>query len=74
LEWWNAGILEKWVLGYWAVGLMDRRRWDDKIKNGQYPFNNQYSIIPQFHYSMIKEKLRSRKIFLLSTSLEIPRR
>jgi hypothetical protein len=22
LECWNDGILEKWVLGYWSVGLM----------------------------------------------------
>jgi hypothetical protein len=22
LEWWNAGIVEKWVLGYWNAGLM----------------------------------------------------
>jgi hypothetical protein len=22
LEWWNAGIVEKWVLAYWDVGLV----------------------------------------------------
>jgi|GEM_PF-2881186 len=34
LECWNYGILEKWVLGYWSVGLMVRQRRNDKIKNG----------------------------------------
>jgi hypothetical protein len=29
----NAGILEKWILGYWSTGLMVRRRRNDLIKN-----------------------------------------
>jgi hypothetical protein len=33
LEWWNAGIMEKWVLVYWDVGLMVRQRRNDKNKN-----------------------------------------
>jgi hypothetical protein len=48
LECWNPGILEKWVLGYWIVGLMVRRRRNDKIKNGKYPLKN-----PLFHHSTI---------------------
>jgi hypothetical protein len=29
---WNAGILGKWVLGYWIVGLMVREDWTIKFK------------------------------------------
>jgi hypothetical protein len=30
LECWNDGIMENWALGYWIVGLLGRRRQNDK--------------------------------------------
>jgi hypothetical protein len=54
LECWNAGILEKWVLGYWSVGLMVVIVLTIKLKMVNTLKKNQYSIIPIFHYSMIK--------------------
>ena len=50
---WNNGILEYWVLGKWDIGLLFRRRQNNKIKNWVKSFfENQHSSIPQFHYSM----------------------
>jgi hypothetical protein len=33
---------------------------DDKIKNGQYPFKNQPSSIPLFHYSIFETSVQAR--------------
>ena len=71
LELWNAGILEKWVLGYWSIGLMVRRRRNEhKVLNGLYPLKTHYSIISLFHYSMGEAKTQALKntlFFILFT-------
>jgi hypothetical protein len=65
LECWNAGILEKWALGYRNVGLMPTFVFT-KNNNGKHPLKSHYSIIPLFHDSMIEAKnsnLKKHTIF-----------
>jgi len=50
LEFWNAGILEKWVLGYWTVGLMIIIGSTIKLKMDNIPL---LTTIPSFLYSTI---------------------
>jgi hypothetical protein len=56
MEYWPADRREKWVLGYWCIGRMIRRRRKDKNKMDNILIKTQYSIIPQFHHSIIEAK------------------
>jgi hypothetical protein len=62
LERWNAGIVEKWVLGCWNAELMAKFVLTIKLKMEK-PF-----LKPPFHYSMIGAELWPQKflIFLIS--------
>jgi hypothetical protein len=62
LECWNAGILEKWVLGNWSVGLMGIIFLTVKLKMDNILQQTHYSIIPLFHYSMAEAKTQTSKI------------
>jgi len=62
LECWNDGILEKWVLGYWSVGIIALRGGRIKLKTDNFLLKTQYSIIPIFHHSMIEAKTQPSKI------------
>jgi hypothetical protein len=61
LECWNDGILEKWGLGYWSVGLMAIIVLTIKLKMDNTFKKTHYSIIPLFHYSMIEAKTQTSK-------------
>jgi hypothetical protein len=50
LECWNAGILEKWVLEYWAVGLIAIVVLTIKLKMNNFLL---LTNIPSFQYSII---------------------
>jgi hypothetical protein len=50
LECWNDGILEKWVLGYWSVGLMAIIVLTIKLKMDSIHL---LTNIPSFHCSII---------------------
>jgi hypothetical protein len=50
LECWNAGILEKWVLGCWTDGLMAVIVLTIKLKKDDILL---LTTIPSFHYSII---------------------
>jgi hypothetical protein len=43
---------------YWVNGKICV---DDKIKTGEYPFKNQSSSIPLFHYSIFKASVQASK-------------
>jgi len=49
----GSGIMQYWVNGKICV--------DDKIKNGKYPFINQPSSIPLFHYSIFEASVQASK-------------
>jgi len=59
----ETGILEKWVLENCMDGFMANFVLTI-ILNGQHPFKNHYSIILQFHYSIIKVKIQFSNITL----------
>jgi hypothetical protein len=45
---------------------------EDKIKNGKYPFKNQTSSIPPFHYSLNEASVKtSKKIYILINALKL---
>jgi hypothetical protein len=51
LECWNSGILDSGIMQSWINGPSTGGI-DDKIKMVKHPFENQYSIVPPFHYSI----------------------
>jgi hypothetical protein len=58
LEWWNTGILEKWVLACYNNEDMAKSSLTEKLKMDHILFNKtQYSIFPQFQNSMMEGKL-----------------
>jgi len=46
---------------YWVNGKIYV---DNKIKNGEYPFKNQLSTIPLFHYSIFEASVQVSKNIL----------
>ncbi len=62
LEYWNEGILEKWVLGYCSVGLMTIIVLTIKLKMDNILKKTHYSIIPLFHYSLVEAKTQISKM------------
>ena len=57
LEYWNTGLWNDAVMSLWSRNTEDLQ----KIL-----FNNQYSIIPLFHYSKPMELLKIVKIMSIS--------
>jgi hypothetical protein len=58
LEWWNTGILDKWVLACYNSGDMAESSLTKKLKMDHILLNKtHYSIFPQFQYSMMEGQL-----------------
>ena len=49
----GSGIMQYWVNGKICVG--------HKIQNAEYPFKNQPSSIPLFHYSIFEASVKASK-------------
>jgi hypothetical protein len=70
LEWWNAGILEKWVLAFGLIAHDSERLLNINemvkaslaitIKMDDILLKTHYSIIPLFHYSMIEARTQKK--------------
>jgi hypothetical protein len=59
-------MMEQWNTGTMQFRVNDKICVNEEIKDGEYPFKNQFSSIPLFHYSIFEASVQASKniIFL----------